>query len=153
MKKLVYPIFLIASVFGVLILSNCSDSDDDDGDDPVDKLEVQLNKLKNDGTPWVLGAGGVEKDGYDVTDQFTGFKLSIGAYTYQTQNSLASAWHASGTWAFSNNQIELIERDDGILIQVYISGNNLVLSFDTPTGEGGRIKDVPGSYTFNLQSE
>lgn len=140
-------IILIILALGVFSLTGCDD------DKELTEIEQRLLDLRNDEVPWVLANGGVEKDGYDVSDQFTGFKLSIGDYTYRTQNSLSSAWPSSGSWEYYNDQVNLIRRDDGVLIQVSLSGSRLVLSFDTSANAGGRLSDVPGNYTFNLESE
>ena len=146
MKKIVYTLIVFVSVFSLVVFSGCP------GPGP-NKFEERLNELRNNQVPWVLASGGVEKDGYDVSDQFSGFKLTIGEYTYKAQNSLATAWSASGNWEFYNDRIDLIRRDDGVLIQVSLNGSNLILSFDTSADAGGRIMDVPGNYTFNLTSE
>ncbi len=139
-------------MFGIMLLTSCDPPDPPDPPVPPDPKEVQLLALMNNGTSWVLASGGVVKDGYDVTDQFTGFKLAIGNYTYSTQNSLASAWPASGTWEFNNGQINSILRNDSVVIGVVLNGSKLTLTF-TALAPAGRIDGLAGDYIFNLVSE
>ncbi len=115
-------------------------------------LEAQLAPLQNEDTPWSITNGSVTKDGYDVSDQFNGFNLTFGEFTYTTQNAVTSAWPSSGTWEFSNNDPNKIMRDDGVLMNAIFSNNSLVLTFNV-SNIGGRVKGVDGEYTFILPSE
>jgi hypothetical protein len=151
MKKIVYTFIIFISMLGIMVLTSCPGTDPPDPD-PEPK-EEQLLALMNNGSSRVLASGGVVKDGYDVTDQFTGFKLAIGKYTYSTQNSLAGAWPASGTWEFNNGQINSIKRDDDVVISLALNGSNLTLTFTALAPPGGRIEGLAGDYTFNLKSE
>lgn len=146
MKKILYTIIIFISVLGIMVLTSCP------GPGPTE-IEEQLKALRNNGSPWVLASGGVVKDGYDVSDQFTGFKLTIGEYTYSAQNSLASAWPALGTWEFNNDQINSILRDDVVVIGVALDGSSLILTYTVSIIPGGRIAGVSGDYIFNLVSE
>ncbi len=147
MKKIIYTLIISISVLGIMVLSSC--------DGGLTEIEERLKALRNNGSPWVLSSGGVMKDGYDVSDQFTGFKLTIGEYTYSAQNSLADAWPALGTWEFNNDQINSILRDDGVVIGVALTGSNsnLTLTYTALAPSGGRIEGLAGDYIFNLVSE
>lgn len=152
--KYLYTIFFCMALISLSILTGCPGPeptpDPDPGPDPKDE---QLLALKNNGNSWVISGGGVVKDGYDVTDQFTGFKLDIGEYTYNTQNSLSTAWPSSGNWEFNNGNINSIKRSDGVIISVSFSGSNLSLTFTASGSSGGRIEGLAGDYIFNLVSE
>ena len=145
MKKIKYAQHMFL-VLIITVLTGC----------PKDELspqDEQLIALKNNGKAWVLAANGVDKDGYDVTDQFTGFKLSIGDYTYSTQNSLITAWAASGTWEFNGENLNSVLRDDGVVISLTNSEASLTISFAVSAPTGGRVESLTGDYTFYLKSE
>lgn len=154
MIKYLYTIFVLTAFISLTVLTGCPGPEPTPDPVPVpDPAVEQLKTLKNGGTSWVLSSSGVVKDGYDVTDQFVGFKLTIGEYTYSAQNSLSSAWPTSGAWAFNNGNINSIKRDDGVVISVSISGNTMRLSFTVAGSSGGRIAGLSGDYIFNLVSE
>lgn len=112
----------------------------------------QKTLLINNGLSWVPGS--VTKDGLDVTDQFAGFNLTVGDFTYTTANALVTAWPASGTWSFANESGTLINRSDGVQIDVQVSTTSLKLTFSVSgLGNGGRTKGVDGEYIFNLIPE
>lgn len=132
------------------IISGCSK---DDGGNPS-PLDEQLMLLENQSKSWVLTGGSVIKDDFDVSDQFTGFKLTITGFNYMTENSLSGVWASQGTWTFKDNQVTTLERNDGILVTINnISSSQLVLSFTDPNGSGGRYSSIPGDYAFTLVSE
>lgn len=134
----------IALIICFAFISGCSSSSDDPT--PQDNQKILLT---NNGVAWQLGT--VTKDGLDVTDQFTGFKLTVGDFTYTTVNALPSAWPASGIWTFANDAGTLVARNDGVQITVVVSTTSLKLTFNvTGLGDGGRIKGVDGEYVFNL---
>ena len=116
--------------------------------------ELQLEALKNSGKIWVLGNAAVTKDGFDVSSQFEGFTLKIGEFTYETTNSLASAWASSGQWEFNDNNPNSILRDDGVVIGVVLNGSSLQLNFRVDVSNtGGKISSIDGEYQFNLVSQ
>ena len=142
-------------IFAILIVLSFSfyvGCKNDNGSDPEpDFLAEKLEELMNGGSSWTMNS--VTKDGYDVSDQFTGFVLTVGEYTYSTQNSLSSAWPSSGTWKFNDTSGTVIKRDDGTLISVSISGTQLTLSFTATGVTGGRKASVDGDYVFVLGSQ
>lgn len=113
-------------------------------------LEQRLVELINGGVSWEVSS--VTKDGYNVTGQFTGFVLTIGEFTYSTENALAKAWPKSGTWSFYNDDPNTVLRDDGVIINVNINGSSLVLTYSV-TNLGGRVDGINGDYQFNLVSQ
>ena len=140
--------FLIYSFLIVVILTGCKKPTPDPTPDP---LKIQLENLKNANVSWGIVGGSVVKDGYDVSSQFTGFTLTIGEFTYTTQNSLASAWASSGSWQFNANNPNKIVRDDGVLVEVNLINNVLILTFYV-SNIGGRSNGINGNYTFTLTS-
>ncbi len=121
--------------------------------DPTDPtaLELQLEALMNNNTSWGLNGGSVVKDGFDVTNQFDGFALHIGDFTYTTQNSLNTAWPSSGNWEFENDNPNKILRSDGVEIIVNITASKLILSY-TVSNIGGKTSGINGNYEFTLTS-
>lgn len=148
MNKSIYTIALICLV----LIIGCKKDDVEPTPDPA---QEQLINLMNGGVSWVVSdQGAVYKDNYDVTNQFAGFKLTIGEFNYSTENSTSNAWPTSGSWQFVDNDLNRIERNDGVLIMVVLSGNNLTLTFNVEEANtGGRYFDVPGEYSFHLVSE
>lgn len=114
-------------------------------------LELQITALMNNNSSWGLNGGTVMKDGYEVTSQFDGFVLMIGEFTYTTQNALSTAWPASGTWQFVNENPNKVERGDGVEIDINIANNQLTLKYSV-TDIGGKVKGINGVYQFNLTS-
>jgi hypothetical protein len=144
-----YLIYL--ALFTITIISvSCKDKNTDP--DPTE-LEIQLEALMNNNSSWGLNGGSVIKDGYDVSSQFDGFILSIGEFTYATENGLTTAWPTQGTWQFVNENPNKIKRDDGVDVDVTVANNQLTLTF-TVTDIGGRGNGIDGvyKYKFNLTS-
>lgn len=120
----------------------------------LSETEQQLMALQNNGKNWIIGSNVVLKDGVDVSDRFSGFKLSIGNKTYTTENGINPVWPASGTWDFQDNNPQLLVRDDGVVMNANLVSGNLTLTFvadAVPTG--GRTTSVSGEYQFNFVSE
>ncbi|MEQ9412391.1 MAG: hypothetical protein RIF39_01100 [Cyclobacteriaceae bacterium] len=141
---------LVSVVFlSALSITGCKD------DEPsISETEQQLIALQNNGKNWIIGSDRILKDGIDVTDRFSGFKLSIGNKTYTTENGISPVWPSSGTWEFHSNNPQLLLRDDGVLISVSITSNKLTLTFAAEAVPiGGRKSSVAGEYLFNLVSE
>ena len=145
MKTLKY-ILSIVVLFGLITFAGCKK---DSADPEPDALTERLTELMNGGSTWDLV--NVTKDGYDVSDQFTGFKLTIGEFTYSTTNALATAWPASGSWEFNNGNPNSIVRDNDVIISASLSNNQLTLSFSVTGLSGGRLASVDGDYIFTLQ--
>ncbi len=149
MKILKYSLTIMLFV-AIAGLSSCKKDDDP----TVSDTDQQLITLMNNGTNWTLSSNGVTKDGFDVTDQFDGFILTIGNKTYSTVNGLSPVWESSGTWDFSNNNPNQIVRDGDTEITVNISTSGLTLTFSADAvPNGGRVEAVSGEYQFHFISE
>ena len=141
-------------IFFLIIMTIIAGCENDSSPQPMDPLAEQLGLLKNDGRPWAAStSASVIKDGYDVTDQFDGFELSFGDFTFNTVNGLASAWPANGTWEFKSGNQNTITRSDGVVIAFTHSGSNLLLTFTSVGDTGGRVKSLEGEYQFQLTSK
>jgi hypothetical protein len=150
--KVINYTFTIILLVASLSFTGCKE----EGVDPNDAiLNEQLVVLMNGNNSWVLGtAGSVMKDNVDVSDQFAGFKLTLGNKTYTTQNSLSHVWKTSGTWDFQGNNPDLIRRDGNTEVSVSHVNNTLTLTFTAPGNpEGGRLNSVSGKYVFLLVGE
>jgi len=146
---MIYRFIILAVITSLAIpIGGCSTETIEDPQ--PDPLQVQLNALQNGGASWSTVGGSVSKDGFDVSSQFTGFTVNFGEFTYTTQNSVDTAWSGSGTWQFSNNNPNLILRDDGVLIDVNLNGNTLVLRFTVDGTAGGRVAGIAGEFIFAL---
>jgi len=133
----------IITIICLALISGCKS----ESADPTPQ-DNQKTLLINNGVSWVPGS--VSKDGLDVTDQFSGFKLTVGDFTYTTVNALPSAWPASGTWSFANDSGTLVDRNDGVQITAAVTTSSLQLTFSVTGIGGGRTKGVDGEYVFNL---
>ncbi len=143
-----YKYISIVLIVCLAFVSGCKKSKSDDPT-PLTSQEKQKTLLINNGLSWTLGT--VTKDGLDVTDQFAGFTLTIGDFTYVTENALASAWPSQGTWSFANEAGTLVDRNDGVQVTVSVSTTSLKLTFNVAgLGDGGRVKGVDGTYIFDL---
>ena len=143
---------LVIGLYAVSIfLNGCKSSDDPVAADP---LAQQTTLLENSNRPWVLSEGSIIKDGHDVSSQFEGFQLSISGNNYSTVNSLKDVWAAQGSWSFYDNNINVLGRNDGVLLTIKLINNELTISFTDPKGSsGGSMEGISGDYTFNLLSE
>jgi hypothetical protein len=152
MTTVIKYMLLSLLTLALVVSSGCSE----EPIDPKQKaLDDRLSLLMNSGKSWVLGSSGsVEKDGYDVSSQFSGFKLKIGNKTYTTQNSLSSAWSSSGTWDFHNASPDQFIREDEVIVTIGESTNGLIITFTSADeSSGGRLNSISGNYRFELVGE
>lgn len=127
---------------------------DDSGDSAPSATDSRLTELMNNGVLWTLSSQGVTKDGFDVSDQFAGFKLNIGNKVYNTINGKSPVWETSGSWDFIDNNPNQLLRDGSTQISISLSGGNLALTFMADgVSQGGRSEAVSGEYIFHLVSE
>ena len=109
-----------------------------------DEKTIQQGKLS---ATWSVNE--VENDGSDVTDQFTGFTLTINQLNYSTQNG-GNPWPSSGTYDFKGTDLFTLLRSDGTEIKIEeLTSTTLVLSFNY-TSVNGRTLGVTGDFTFSL---
>ncbi|MEQ9166853.1 MAG: hypothetical protein RLO12_11385 [Fulvivirga sp.] len=150
MKSLKYSLAVI-TVIGLLVMMGCDSGGSEGQPDP---FEQQIELLVNNGRPWVAPAEtSVIKDGFDVSDQFTGFSVTFSEGTFRTENALASAWPAEGNWQLSANNVNTILRGDGVAMQTQLTGNTLTLTFTAGGPSGGRTNSVVGEFQFVLISQ
>lgn len=87
----------------------------------------------------------------DRTILFDGMELTLfdGSYTSINGNY---AWEDSGTWEFSNDNYEMIIRNDGIEVTIVnVSAANLTLQLywdETTYTIGGRRESLKGNHLF-----
>ena len=114
-------------------------------DEGVDLQEQRIDELS---ATWQVN--NVINDATDVTDQFTGFTLTIEALTFTTQNG-GNAWPSSGNYSFASGTVDKIIRNDGVEVAIdEITDTSLVLSFQVSSLPGGRAAGITGNFTFSL---
>lgn len=100
------------------------------------------------------GLGTIRYDDEDITSQFDGFALTITKdKKYTTTGKMGNYDHppfeASGSWDFADEDLNLINRDDGVNIRIQVTDNTLALTF-TITETNGRVSGLGGEYRFDL---
>ncbi len=142
MKRLSYlTILLLAGQ----ILTACGD----DEASPTAE-ELQIDKLT---ATWIIREeGSVTRD--DISsDEWEDFTLTLNEFSYTTTNTYPDVWPAQGTWSFVEDNLDQIERADGLIINVDIDEDEetLTLRFTQPDkNSNGKIAGVAGEYTFIL---
>ena len=145
-KNLLETALILCSLAWVLVLlPNCG------GSDP-NPQEERLNELT---ATWSVNS--VVNDGSDVTNQYTGFSLTItGNKTYSTLNG-GNPWPANGTFDFVNETTtDRVLRDDGVTLQIRsitASSLELVFSVTSVRGQSAGAEGITGDFTFNLQKQ
>lgn len=124
-----------------LALSSCKNDDSN----------PEEEKLRELSASWRVDT--VINDGQDVSNQYTGFVLSVeGTKTYSTLNG-GNPWPAQGTFDFVNNNLDLIRRDDGVDVTIAnLTATELSLTFNISTvrGTANGAEGITGAFTFNL---
>ena len=138
-----FSVLLVVLTGTMTWLTSCKN--DDDG---VDPRTQQINDLT---ATWQMSA--VTNDNNDVTDQFTGFTLTVDGLNYRTQNG-GNPWPASGTYDFKGDDLNILIRNDGAEITIdELTATSLVLSFNFSSVTGGRTSGVTGDFTFSLTKQ
>lgn len=138
-KILATVLVLLSSIH---FISGCKN--DDDHPTP------EQQRISDLSSTWILGS--VENDDNDVTNQFNGFSLVVDQTSFTTQNG-GNAWPANGsfTYVLVENDIKILERNDGVEISVdKLSNDELRLSFQITTLPGGRQEGITGQFIFSL---
>lgn len=131
-------IMLVASLSSFMFFSSCKK------DDP-DPLAQRINELT---AIWKLKS--VENDNVDVTDQYTGFTLTINGQNYTTTNG-GNPWPDSGTYDIKVEDLSTVHRSDGTNITIdKVTPDELILSFNYTNLSAGRTHGVTGNFTFSL---
>jgi hypothetical protein len=102
-------------------------------------------------TPW--GASGIVRGTQDAISEFPDFEIEIGDGTYDTKNG-KHLWEDSGTWTFADGRSDQIIRDDGVVIDLELTEDQLKLSFEVDENVysigGGRTETIISEFFFNL---
>lgn len=131
-------IMLVVSLSIFMLFSSCKK------DDP-DPLAQRINELT---AIWKLKS--VENDNVDVTDQYTGFTLTINGKNYTTTNG-GNPWPDTGTYDISAEDLSTVRRSDGTNITIdKVAADELILSFNYTSLSAGRTHGVTGNFTFSL---
>lgn len=151
--KIIVASYILAISAFAFQLQSCGSK----GDPTPQQTEAKKNQeiLTSAGSS---GSGGwkaqsVLVDGVDDTSIYSNLKLSFSDTEFASTNG-GSVWPTSGTWKFTDDSGQTIERGDGLLIGVdEITSNSLTLSLTwTETTLGpGRIKSTSGKHVFKLK--
>ena len=137
------PLFLLtAAIMLCAFFGSCG------GDDGPSPEEAQLQSLT---ATWQLGS--VDNDNQDVSDQFTGFSLTVNADKTFSTTQGGNPWPAQGTFDFVNGNVALLQRDDGVNIQVSnLTDDRLVLTFTMSSVRGSAhgAEGITGNFIFDL---
>ena len=132
------------------LLMNCS-STSDDPDPKLTEEEKQINRLAK---TWSLGK--VEYSADDVSDRFGGFTLTMTkgkAYssTPDRGNYDFEPFKASGSWDFKDGNLNVLNRNDGVDMDIVVTETSLLMTFVITEANGRRAG--LGEYKFSLTSQ
>ncbi|OEK01276.1 hypothetical protein BFP97_07010 [Roseivirga sp. 4D4] len=132
---------LYASIALFCLVLGCKDDDPS----PSEQRLIDLTATWN--------VSSVINDGTNVSDQFTGFSLTVsGDKTYATVNG-GNPWPASGTFDLNPDDLDTFIRDDNVEVSIVeITATALSLSFQMSNVRSVRsgTSGITGSFTFNL---
>ena len=118
------------------------------GDDGPSLEELRIQELT---ASWAVNT--VINDNQNVTDQFSGFTLTVTSeLTFSTTNG-GNAWPAQGTFEFPTDDLDFILRDDNINMSIgSISETTLSLIFqiNDVRGTASGTEGITGQFIFNL---
>lgn len=145
MKTIIFLSVLLSAIF----MTSCSSSSD-----PAPELseeEKQINKLAK---TWGLGKVTYGDD--DVTERFDDFELTLTKEkTYNTSGNRGDydyePFKASGSWDFQDDNLNIVNRNDGVEMGLQVSENELILIFNV-SEENGRMAGL-GNYRFDLVAQ
>ena len=140
-KTMLHFMILPVTLIGIMTLSSSCKNDDD----VVDPITEKINELSAN---WQLG--NVTNDNTNVSDQYSGFTLTIDNFNFKTQNG-GNPWPNFGSYDFKDNDLSVIVRNDGIEMTIdELTTTFLVLSFRFNALPGGRVTGLTGNFTFSL---
>mgnify|MGYP001804287293 CR=1 FL=1 len=145
LKVEVHYIFSIILIF-LSLPSFTGCSDDDSG---FSAEQQRINELT---ATWNVDQ--VRNDNNNVTDQFTGFTLTVTSeQNFATLNG-GNAWPSSGSWTFNGDNLEELLRNDEVIVTIVkVSKSELDLRFAINTLPGGRTSGVTGQFFFELNKQ
>jgi hypothetical protein len=140
--KITIPLLIAITLSAVL---SCKKSDP-----TTEDIQNQISR-KFQSSTWKVR--NVQRDGVDVTSDYSGFMLNIGSGTYTTVNG-SLAWPASGTWAFKSQSTTQVIRDGSIPVDFVFDDPNksltLTFTITQSTYTNGRTSALQGGYIFSL---
>ena len=147
MKLHISKTFLSVCVFVVV---SCSSSDPD----PAPEMSAEEKQIEKLAKTWTLGT--VRYGDEDISDRFENFALTLTeGKKYSATGSLGGfdyePFKASGSWTFDSQDLNVINRNDGVVMDITVSEDNLSLVF-TITEENGRRAGL-GGYRFDLVTQ
>ena len=147
MKLHISKTFLSVCVY---VVFSCSSSDPD----PAPEMSAEEKQIKKLAKTWTLGT--VKYGDDDISDRFENFALVITKdKKYSATGSLGDfdyePFKASGSWTFDSQNLDVINRNDGVVMTISVSEGNLSLAF-TITEENGRSAGL-GGYRFDLVTQ
>src|SRR5688572_27071867 len=128
------PSILIILFIG-LTMMHCSS---EDAEPKLSDEEKQMNKLAK---TWTLGT--VTHGDEVITDRFEDFALTFTKTKHYTASGNLGDYdydpfRNSGTWDFQEGNLNLVTRDDGVVMVVQVTDRDLLLTF-TMTEANGRL--------------
>ena len=136
--------FLTLSI--VIIMMNCSSSAD-----PIPELTAEEKQMNMLAKTWKLGT--VTYGDEVITDRFSNFLLTLTKdKSYAAAGNLGDydyePFKASGSWGFKDGNLDLIERNDNVVMGVQVTESTLELVF-TISEANGRLAGL-GAYHFEM---
>ncbi|MEL6556793.1 MAG: hypothetical protein AAFQ94_01330 [Bacteroidota bacterium] len=149
MKKQILNSLTTAFFLSLVIFMSCGGDDTPDGPTAA---ETQFELLAKTWAVSSATADGSPVDGWDSFTVTFGGTATAGTYTTNGQqpDGTSLVWPTSGTrtWTFeSEENVNTINRNDGVAISVAVSETSATLSF-TITDNSGRADIVEGNWVF-----
>ena len=131
-----------------LVFTSCGSDDDPE----TTNVDPQTFIVKT----WKLSGGGtIEKDGTDVSADYTGLELTfVSAGTYTSKNG-GLLFRSSGTWRWKSTDATVLLLDGELEVNVKeITATNFHSQFNLSEdyAAGGRSKGVIGPYEVTLKA-
>lgn len=142
-------VLLLILITSMVILNGCKD-DEGTEDSNLERRTQLITKT------WTVLSVTVPQGSATLPGDWANFTVTF------TATNMTTAGHAdgstvvwpSGTWSFTNENANIIQRQDGVEMTVSsLSESGLSVSFTLPEGTEitGRTASLEGQYIFNLQ--
>lgn len=146
----ILSVVILANVLWVLLALQSCGGDGGGDPTPVEETEVQkATKLLTTGQ-WIVQS--VTVDASDKSSVYSNLKLTLTATGF-TAIGGNPVWPANGTWKFKDESAKVIDRGDGLSINLMeVTATKLVLSltWSKTTVAGGRTESVAGQHVFTF---
>jgi hypothetical protein len=123
-----------------------------EGDEPLSKEEKTRQLLIGNGsTGKVWRVQSVTIDGVDNATLFSNMTIQFSETSFTVANG-GVVWPSTSTWSFTDDEANVIERSDGIEMEVEVTENSLELSlsWDKDTFGLGRAASISGKHVFTF---